>query len=258
MRGLFLIGLSLCFVQRGMVAQEKERQAWLFFEASRFEQALELYQAEYHSSQNPELLFYIGECYLSLRQYPEAIGAYRSYLETSPEGPMYVIAEAQLAAALLLMNPPPPPQEHQEPTLDLLEEAADALTPSSPAPAEEPPPVSYITKVNRSDLPTKYSPRPLYRTAFVCGALGVFVGGGALVQASETRQLQEQSGSIEEIEAGIARARSIGQASSLLLASTAILYVAGRVVAIRGEVLTPTPKVNASISLQGASLTIKF
>jgi tetratricopeptide (TPR) repeat protein len=88
----YLGGVALCLplVASAQTPSKEEQAMKLYEEAEAYyklqnwSKALELYEAAYLLSQQPELLFNIGQCYRQLGKYDQALRSYRTFLREVP------------------------------------------------------------------------------------------------------------------------------------------------------------------------------
>jgi hypothetical protein len=62
-------------------------EAEVYYKLQNWQKALEKYEAAYLLSQQPELLFNIGQCYRQLGKYEEALRSYKTFLREVPNDP---------------------------------------------------------------------------------------------------------------------------------------------------------------------------
>jgi tetratricopeptide (TPR) repeat protein len=110
--GLFLVGFSLCLspsvalaqpkvpdeeLKKQMEAQKRFEEAEKLYNIGDYEGALTGYKEAYLLSNNPDLLFNMGQCYRKLGKYDDALITYRSYLREVPNSPVKADVEARIA-----------------------------------------------------------------------------------------------------------------------------------------------------------------
>lgn len=231
-------------------ANDLFKEAESLYEFREFNEALETYKVAYHLSKEPALLLHIGQCYQQLQRNEDAASAYRAYLSLLPESPLALELE-ELSAKLEKSSRQSLSEREQE-------EAAEALfSPQkiSALPTPTAPPEPARPKLT-TRTPEGFSPKPLYTSALTFGALGLFLGGVALREAKDARQLQEGAASIEEFAAGANKAKALAHASSALLGTMVVLYWTGRSLS-QVEALRVN-NLRLQVSPTSAALSLKF
>jgi tetratricopeptide (TPR) repeat protein len=101
-RALFLL-LAMLVASMAMAQSEPTRarslyeEARKYFEASQYKEALALFQESYTLSEEPTLLFNIGQCYRLQQQCKEANNSFRRFLQKIPDAPNRAQVERLIA-----------------------------------------------------------------------------------------------------------------------------------------------------------------
>lgn len=209
-------------------AREKAKEIFLEAEAEykggRFGNALEGYYESFMLSNEPLLLYNMGQCYRNLGRYQEAVDTYKQFVERAPETPFTPKAQKWINELSAKLPPPPPaPKPESAPTSNPA--SSPTSTSAQSQPASSPALVAPDTKALQSDqLSLDISEeerglkkaRVLYRTGGILIAGGLVLGGATLLEIQGTRNLQERPDApVDEIQKSIRRSLITGIAADL-------------------------------------------
>jgi hypothetical protein len=158
----------------------KHKQAGLkHLKRKRLERAIEELEIAYGLSQEPVLLFHLGEAYNARQAYPQALYYYREYRDHDPRGARKRKVDVVIDALVALQPPepePPPPAEPEPEPPPLI------VAPSPPQPAQRATPRAEIAAVATRQAPGPASDpgRGRRLTGLAVGGVGfALLGGGA-------------------------------------------------------------------------------
>jgi tetratricopeptide (TPR) repeat protein len=160
------------------VAREEFKTGARYFEIADYPRALEHFKTAYVAFEDPAILFNIAQCERLLNHKPEALRAYRIYLQKKPDSPNRADIENIIATLQDAINKdqkattmPPVGVEGQKPA----DENPPVPAPETPPPAVTTPPPSPPPAATAANTPPPAPEKPIYKRWWLWAAAGAVV-----------------------------------------------------------------------------------
>jgi tetratricopeptide (TPR) repeat protein len=271
------LGAILALLSPAVSAQQKQdwsqakthfKNGERYYNVREYEKALEEYKTAYLMSEQPALLFNMGQCYRFLERYEEAISTYKTFLRVAPDTPLrkdieglIIETEALLAKRLAASAPAAPEGAASGPSAP-----ADPVAAVTPEPTEGPKTIA-PPGMDRLPAPVRFA----YASATAAGIFGLTAGGLAIQQAVASRRLDEApERDVERILDSYDRAKTFGLLSDGLIGAAVITGAVGYLLSRRPPAepdakggaataqLRPVLSLTPAPGGAGATLSVRF
>jgi tetratricopeptide (TPR) repeat protein len=284
MRGFLLVAFLLCsgvaYAQnpefppppsdpnkRAEMAEDYFNQAEALYRVQEYDKAFLYYKQSYLLSQQPALLFNMGQCQRQLGRHEEALKSYKSFVRDDPDNKLrpqvekLILEEEKAIADAKLNKPPEDPKLKLDTDGDKIVDANDlCVNDAEDGKGDAPNDGCPLKKGPDTDPDTKPTLDPMAKNLFFgaagAGAAGLGVGIFAFSQSQKAKSAQgPEAPDQDAADTAFGRAKTFALVSDVLLIAAAGTGAVGFLLQQKSK---KQPEVKVSVLPNGASVSVRF